>query len=99
MGSTKKPSVIIVGAGAGGIATAARLAKAGLKVTVIEKNDFTGGRCSLIHRDGYVSDIFHYSSSESARLTTCACRGSTRDRVYYSSHTCSMRPSGIWTLA
>jgi phytoene desaturase (3,4-didehydrolycopene-forming) len=47
-------SVIIVGAGAGGVATAARLAAAGLQVTVVEKNDHTGGRCSLIHRDGYV---------------------------------------------
>jgi phytoene desaturase (3,4-didehydrolycopene-forming) len=47
-------SVIIVGAGAGGVAAAARLAAAGLQVTVIEKNDYTGGRCSLIHRDGYV---------------------------------------------
>jgi phytoene desaturase (3,4-didehydrolycopene-forming) len=40
------------GAGAGGVALAARLAKAGLRVTVLEKNDFTGGRCSLIHEDG-----------------------------------------------
>lgn len=44
------------GAGAGGIASAARLAKAGLQVTVLEKNDHTGGRCSLIHRDGYRFD-------------------------------------------
>ena len=36
------------------MATAARLAKAGFEVTVFEKNDFTGGRCSLIHKDGYV---------------------------------------------
>ena len=43
------------GAGVGGVATAARLAKAGFKVTVFEKNDFTGGRCSLIHHAGYVS--------------------------------------------
>ncbi|PHH71908.1 hypothetical protein CDD83_5068 [Cordyceps sp. RAO-2017] len=49
------PSVLIVGAGAGGIATAARLAKRGCRVTVVEKNEFIGGRCSLIHRDGYVS--------------------------------------------
>jgi phytoene desaturase (3,4-didehydrolycopene-forming) len=49
-----RTSVIVVGAGAGGIATAARLAAAGCKVTVVEKNDFTGGRCSLIHRQGYV---------------------------------------------
>jgi phytoene desaturase (3,4-didehydrolycopene-forming) len=50
----RRPSVIIVGAGAGGVATAARLARAGCKVTVLEKNDFSGGRCSLIHRQGYV---------------------------------------------
>ena len=37
------------------MATAARLAKAGWKVTVVEKNSFTGGRCSLIHHNGYVS--------------------------------------------
>lgn len=55
MSEKKKPSsVIIVGAGVGGVATAARLAAAGINVTVVEKNDFTGGRCSLIHRDGYV---------------------------------------------
>ncbi|KAK6533317.1 hypothetical protein TWF694_002268 [Orbilia ellipsospora] len=45
----EKKSVIIVGAGVGGCASAARLAKAGFKVTVVEKNDFTGGRCSLIY--------------------------------------------------
>jgi heterodisulfide reductase subunit A-like polyferredoxin len=44
-----------LGAGVGGVATAARLAKAGFKVTVVEKNDFTGGRCSLLHHEGYVS--------------------------------------------
>lgn len=43
-----------VGAGAGGVATAARLARAGFQVTVFEKNAFTGGRCSLIHHEGYV---------------------------------------------
>ena len=51
-----RPSVIVVGAGAGGVTTAARLAQAGCKVTLVEKNDFSGGRCSLIHRDGYVRD-------------------------------------------
>ncbi|KAI1755910.1 phytoene dehydrogenase [Xylaria castorea] len=48
--------VIVIGAGAGGIATAARLAKAGLSVTVVEKNSFTGGRCSLIRHDGHRFD-------------------------------------------
>ncbi|XRM37015.1 hypothetical protein ABZX51_000507 [Aspergillus tubingensis] len=48
------PKVIVVGAGAGGVATAARLAKQGFDVTVVEKNDLVGGRCSLIHQNGYV---------------------------------------------
>ncbi|KAL8820810.1 MAG: hypothetical protein Q9223_001034 [Gallowayella weberi] len=43
-------------AGAGGVATAARLAKAGFDVTVFEKNDFIGGRCSLLHYEGYRFD-------------------------------------------
>ena len=59
--------VIIVGAGVGGVATAARLAVAGCKVTVVEKNDFSGGRCSLIHHQGYVNEV--QSLSHLARLT------------------------------
>ncbi|KAJ4286687.1 ATP-binding cassette transporter CGR1 [Kalmusia sp. IMI 367209] len=57
MGRIKKPrSAVIVGAGVGGVATAARLAAAGWKVTVVEKNDFTGGRCSLLNENGYRFD-------------------------------------------
>jgi phytoene desaturase (3,4-didehydrolycopene-forming) len=52
----RHPRVIIVGAGAGGVATAARLAAAGCQVTVVEKNDFSGGRCSLIQRQEYVGN-------------------------------------------
>ncbi|KAF5023290.1 hypothetical protein F66182_4671 [Fusarium sp. NRRL 66182] len=51
--SKQQKSAVVIGAGVGGVATAARLAKAGFKVTIVEKNDFTGGRCSLIHHDGY----------------------------------------------
>ncbi|KAH9868224.1 ATP-binding cassette transporter CGR1 [Plenodomus biglobosus] len=54
--SEKRPSVIVVGAGVGGVATAARLAAAGCKVTVVEKNGFSGGRCSLMHWEGYRFD-------------------------------------------
>ncbi|KAH9828098.1 Phytoene dehydrogenase [Teratosphaeria destructans] len=45
----RQPTAIVIGAGVGGVSTAARLAHAGFSVTVLEKNDFTGGRCSLIH--------------------------------------------------
>ncbi|PNS19586.1 Phytoene desaturase [Sphaceloma murrayae] len=49
-------TAIVIGAGVGGVSTAARLAKAGFKVTVVEKNDFSGGRCSLIHHEGWRFD-------------------------------------------
>ncbi|KAG8207127.1 Phytoene dehydrogenase [Trichophyton interdigitale] len=52
----KEQTAIIVGAGAGGVATAARLEKEGFKVTVVEKNGFIGGRCSLIRENGYRFD-------------------------------------------
>jgi phytoene desaturase (3,4-didehydrolycopene-forming) len=39
----KKSTVLIVGAGIGGIATAARLAKKGFQVTVVEKCEKSGG--------------------------------------------------------
>ncbi|KAI8613469.1 phytoene dehydrogenase [Chytriomyces sp. MP71] len=40
--------VVVVGAGTGGTATAARLSQLGMDVLVLEKNEFCGGRCSLI---------------------------------------------------
>ncbi len=52
----RKPTAIIIGSGVGGTATAARLSVAGFDVTVLERNDFTGGRCSLIHHEGHRFD-------------------------------------------
>jgi phytoene desaturase len=48
--------IIVIGAGIGGIASAARLAKAGHKVTVFEKAGTPGGRAAYIQRDGYRFD-------------------------------------------
>ena len=53
----EKKSVIIIGAGIGGIATAVYLAKNGYQVKVYEKNLFPGGRCGQIIRDGHRFDI------------------------------------------
>ncbi len=52
--STK--SALIIGAGVGGIAAAARLAQQGYDVTVLEKNETPGGRASLIQEDGFTFD-------------------------------------------
>ena len=54
MSSGSKPTAVVIGAGVGGVAVATRLAKAGYKVDVYEKNDFIGGRCSLIFDGEYV---------------------------------------------
>lgn len=45
--------VVVVGAGIGGLATAIRLAAAGLDVTVYEKNDRPGGKMGLFAKDGF----------------------------------------------
>jgi phytoene desaturase len=52
----KPRSVIVIGAGIGGIATAAHLARRGLDVTVVEKNRRPGGRCAQFTRDGHHFD-------------------------------------------
>jgi phytoene desaturase len=49
--------VIIVGAGPGGLATAMLLAKAGVEVTVVEKQPRVGGRTSAIEAEGYRFDL------------------------------------------
>ena len=54
---SQKPTALVIGAGIGGIATAARLARNGYDVTVLEKNENSGGRCNQIVRDGHRFDI------------------------------------------
>jgi phytoene desaturase len=49
-------TVLIIGAGIGGIATAARLARAGYQVTVVEKCEKSGGRCGQMAVQGYRFD-------------------------------------------
>ena len=52
----KTKSVIIIGAGIGGITAATHLAKSGLQVTVLEKNARPGGRCDRLSREGHHFD-------------------------------------------
>ena len=52
----KSKSVIVIGAGIGGIVAATHLAQHGIQVTVIEKNSRAGGRCDRISREGHHFD-------------------------------------------
>jgi phytoene desaturase len=49
-------SVIVIGAGIGGLAAATHLAGRGLRVTVVEKNGRPGGRFDRFERDGHHFD-------------------------------------------
>jgi len=52
----KARSVIVIGAGVGGITAAIHLAKRGMDVTVVEKNSHPGGRCDRLSRVGHHFD-------------------------------------------
>ena len=52
----KPRTVIVIGAGIGGITAAIHLAKGGLHVTVLEKNARPGGRCDRLSRAGHHFD-------------------------------------------
>lgn len=51
-----KKSVIIAGAGLGGLATALRLATQGYQVRILEKNHQAGGRLNQLKKDGFTFD-------------------------------------------
>ncbi|HPC19939.1 MAG: phytoene desaturase [Kiritimatiellae bacterium] len=57
MNSRRGARIVVVGAGIGGLAAAARLAKDGFSVTVIERNDQAGGRARLWKLAGYTFDM------------------------------------------
>jgi len=52
----KSDHVVVVGAGLAGLSTALRLAGAGRKVTVIERESVPGGRNGLLSKSGYAFD-------------------------------------------
>jgi phytoene desaturase len=48
---------LIIGAGFGGLSAAALLARDGFRVTILEKNEQTGGRARVWKKDGFVFDM------------------------------------------
>ncbi|NBD13798.1 phytoene desaturase family protein [Corallococcus silvisoli] len=55
--STQRKRVVVVGAGVGGLAAAARLARQGFDVQVFEKTHGPGGRCNRLQVDGFTWDV------------------------------------------
>jgi len=53
----KNEQVIVIGAGFAGLSAAALMAKAGHKVTVLEKNSQPGGRARVWEKDGFRFDM------------------------------------------
>lgn len=51
-----KKTAVVIGAGIGGMCTAARLAKLGYSVTVLEKETQVGGRANRMTQDGFTFD-------------------------------------------
>ncbi len=51
---SSSPKVVVIGAGLGGLCSAAYLVADGFDVTLIEKSPYPGGRCSHRDRDGYI---------------------------------------------
>ena len=49
--------VVVIGAGFGGLATASLLAHEGHQVTIVEKNNYLGGRAKVIKQDGFTFDM------------------------------------------
>ncbi|MBV9436453.1 MAG: FAD-dependent oxidoreductase, partial [Acidobacteria bacterium] len=52
-----RPDVLIIGAGAAGLAAAARLSQAGLRVSIVEARDRIGGRVLTKHPPGLSSAV------------------------------------------
>ena len=49
--------VLVIGAGFAGLAAATSLADKGYDVTILEKNEMTGGRARVFHADGFTFDM------------------------------------------
>ncbi|MDP3791294.1 MAG: NAD(P)/FAD-dependent oxidoreductase [Candidatus Omnitrophota bacterium] len=56
-----KYDVVIIGAGIGGLVCGCYLAKGGMKVLIIEKNDFVGGCCTSFLKKGFKFDAAVFS--------------------------------------
>src|ERR1041384_5645049 len=54
---TFSPRVIVIGAGAAGLAAASKLTRAGVNVQIIEARDRIGGRIDTLHESGVAIEL------------------------------------------
>ena len=59
--------VIVIGAGMGGLTCGCLLAKRGLRVAIIEKNEKVGGCCASFQKEGFSFDLSVQSLGECQR--------------------------------
>lgn len=71
---SKRKNIAVVGAGISGLACAYELKKAGLDVTVFEKEDYVGGRMSSRKKDGLIFDIGADHLSHMYEQTMAYCK-------------------------
>lgn len=57
IGNSEKKTVAVVGGGLAGLSAACVLASRGHQVTLLEKNDWIGGKAAVHHRDGFRFDM------------------------------------------
>ena len=53
----KKEHIVIMGAGPAGLATGHELSANGVRVSVLDRNDFVGGLCNTNDHNGYKFDL------------------------------------------
>ena len=55
--SARVLNIGIIGGGLAGLAAACTLAARGHKVTLLEKNEWVGGKAAVLHQDGFRFDM------------------------------------------
>ncbi|MCH7763571.1 MAG: protoporphyrinogen oxidase [Candidatus Marinimicrobia bacterium] len=77
-------SIVIIGGGIAGLTAAFRLKEAGIKVTLLEKNDRLGGVLYSYQKDGYLAELGPNSILETSPLVTELIQdiGLEKDKVY-----------------
>lgn len=70
LATRERADVVIVGAGLGGLATAARLGQAGLRVIVCERASVPGGRARTTSREGFSLNLGPHAVYEGGHAAT-----------------------------